>query len=293
MEPEVAVLLEQYKLLHANNALCSQLAEAEHVLWQTYKSTRMDRIEGIKPRVWLKQTINLDHETSYEERSALYYHRAWSMPLFALIDAKKITQSAATRLVKKTRAYAKLHSISPAEALAQSLQNYDGTTKTLSPISQDIPLVERLSAISNPVQLSIHFRQQVKLLGTVFVEQLLADVPDSSHQRKDLLEGFDISLSQLIDELSVSIHKVKTDARRIKEQNPVTRKVFSWACEVLGLDFKYGQPEPIDMKRVSRAKLRRARDLHPDRNPALEAVDEYQAVIEAYNVLQAYSKEKR
>ena len=293
MENDMQVLLEQYKVLYNSKPTSFQLAEAEHNLWRVYNIVNPGRLEGDVIRTWLKRTINLDVEHAYEVRHSLYMHRAWAMPLFEQVDLNKVSLSTAIRLMQKVTRYAKLHERERGEVLLQFLQNYNGTPASLSPVAPTVTSVEKLDAVSNNVQMSVQFQQQVKMLGAVYIEHLLAEVPDGSHHRRELLEGFDLSLGQLVEELRDSVNRIKQVARRIKADNRVTRKAFTWACEVLGISFKYEHPEELDMKRVSRAKLRRARDLHPDRNPAPEAVDEYQAVLEAYKVLEAYSKEKR
>jgi hypothetical protein len=277
-----------YKALRNSGGISQfELARAEHELFQHFVRVFGDNHDTAQ-RNWLVKNIGLDSAATYENRATLYHQRSWTMPLFEKVEGKIMSLATATRLTRTVKQYAKRHGISRIEALQKFLGGFDGTAESLRAIDAN----RSISSFDSTVQTaSLKFKQQVVALSAGFIEQVLQDMPEAALYRQRLTESFTLSQEQLIEELRYSIHKIKADTRRAQADEVVDVTSFEWACEVLGLvDFTFGKK--IDLIRASRAKFRRARELHPDRNAAPQAVEEYQAVLEAYKVLEHYARTK-
>jgi hypothetical protein len=277
------------KLRKSNNVTHFELAQAEHLLWQHFCRVFGDN-HNTSQRQWLVKNIGLDTVATYENRATLYHQRSWSLPLFDKVESKAMTLATATRLTRTVKAYSKEHTLAKSEALAKFLEGFDGTAESLRAVEMNKPISQLDRTISKASQA---FKQQVLALSASFIEQILQDMPDAAYHKRTLTESFSVSQEQLIEELRFSIKKIKTQTRNTAADETIDSTSFEWACEVLGvIDFEFGKD--IDIIRASRSKFRRARELHPDRNPAPEAVEEYQAVIEAFKILEHYhTKRKR
>jgi hypothetical protein len=293
------------KALAAGNFSSLARVEMEDEMWERHKALTSGTLrEGYKQqrRDWFVSIFG--HATSgYENRATIYNAGPWAYRLFDMLDKGLIKLSTASRMIAEVKAVAVKKNVTNEEALAGLFSSYNGTPRSLGlvrgrPVSLREPILSAeasaevdVDAVSfdtydSNLSVSRTYKRNVLALTSKYLTHV---VPDKN--TRDLIrQGFELSLGQLIEEMRNNVNKVRISDRRAEREEVVSVDQFTWACEVLGLPFAYG--DVFDIVRVNRAKMRRARDLHPDRNPTPEAKTEYQAVLEAFETMQKYSKKR-
>lgn len=148
------------------------------------------------------------------------------------------------------------------------------------------PFVRKAKAATPLVNAQDYF-QRVRVLSEEFADmKLVAIDPYLAEQAKQefldwMKEGYESLLTKAI--------KLRREGKN-ERLSKIGQTRFVQACEVLGVTAKFGQP--IDIQRAKKNKFKRARELHPDSNSGSHASqEEYQAVIEAYEVLEDYTRQ--
>src|SRR3972149_977346 len=278
---EIDRLSEVYVAARQENAGSEKLAILEEQIWQRCRAEvgpgKLNR------RDWLMAKFG-GPVSEYSERGSIHMAGKWAHVLFDKIDSGFIGRNSAFRLCVQVK---KIHEATKRphdEIIQELLSNWKGS---LRGIGIDIKKSDRPIGAVGSRQFGI---EMMSLVERFLESECGPSVRESS--RAALAEGFRTSLEQLIDEFRHSISTTKERSR----SEAITRigySNFSWACEVLGLSLKFGQrigDHEIDKfkKLAARNRLRRSRDLHPDRNTAPAATEEFQAVQEAFRVINQY-----
>jgi uncharacterized protein (DUF849 family) len=101
------------------------------------------------------------------------------------------------------------------------------------------------------------------------------------------MEDFIVIVQEAGEDLRRHVYDVKSQSKQASKPRKIGMERVRQACEVLGLSMTPGQS--IDLKVAKKAMLRRASQLHPDRNNNSKQTQlEYQAVVEAYKTLELF-----
>lgn len=278
------------------------LAEMEYDLWNKVKAEAGPGVSKVQERRdWFHKNFG-GAISSYEHRASVYRAGAWAHHLFQHVDEGKMSLSQAAEAVRVTKKEAAVYDIDPATTLGPILKKMrtkltfddDPASAKVEELLEDVRISRGKEEPKTDITFSKHntsgskeFKRQMHLLGEKFVEAQFANFYVDEYHKARLIKDFKVSLDQLIDEFrhTVTRTKNKTKNEGIEE---IGENLFQWACDVFAIVVEFGKP--VDMKRIQKLRIRRMRDLHPDRNPSKEAEAEYRAVNDAYNILNKYSQ---
>lgn len=185
--------------------------------------------------------------------------------------------------------------------IEEELKSYEGK-KYIKP---EVPFAKRAKAATPLVSPQDYF-QRIKALSEEFADMKLIDVdPYLADQAKQELLDW---IKEGYESLLYTAGKLRKEGKN-ERLGKIGKTRFVQACEVLGITtglsklkkikgelvtvshpIKFG--ELIDLQMAKRNKFKRARELHPDSNAGSHASqEEYQAVIEAYEVLEDYMRQ--
>jgi hypothetical protein len=220
-------------------------------------------------RQWLKQEFG-GKESHYEVRASLLAAGDWVDPIWRYIESGALAYATARDIFRHARLGH--NDETRTRRLRRSLKSRIAAAH-----------VEDSNGFSGAMRRYLHgVRTQTKaMLGSA-----IAGLPpdDAKRIEEDFLETLQLVCNDLRD----SIRKVRKP--NLKPAERVGRVRFDRACEVLSVTFRYGHP--IDMAQVKQRKWQRAKELHPDRNRgSREHEQELQAVLDAFDILEQYSKE--
>lgn len=295
MGAELDALVESYRALRAGNPGQLELVKLEHRIWDQVK---LDEGKGVtkaimagERRDWFFTRFG-GNVSSYEHRASIYNAGTWAHRLFTLIDQGSIKHSFAAMAVRRAKQLARERQIPAEDALAITLQEMTSGSapeaeESLKP-SEDVEIPQDLidsfdhGATANSKLL---YRRIMALAGA-YLESAFKGRHINEYFKRKLSDDFSDSLELLIQQFRKDVSTVKRDTRDdgIKE---IGAARFAWACEVLGLNYRFGQV--VDMRLIKSRKNRRALDLHPDRNRTNpKAHEEMENVLEAFAILATY-----
>lgn len=266
----------------------------------------MEGLSGKNRNKWLSKHLgeSLNH---YDERNYLRLRLVWSKPIIKLIDDKIISLATGQALAKHTQLLSRKHKVPPTKMVKHVL----GSFESVEGVAKDIPTIKwegkvvrgtptKRSGPSKKKLLNRHsdyspvlgreFRQDLSNRAAKYIEDLSATKHITEHQRKPLLHELQEGLKQVVDDITLSIARVRRDAKA-EILGQLDEDEFRWACEVLELKIEFGKAitnKAEVIKQINRAARRRARDLHPDNNQSEAAREEYERVQRARETLLDY-----
>jgi hypothetical protein len=303
-DAEIEGLLDQltaYRRAREAGAGSYKLAVAENKIWEVVSNHHgkgFTKVIGEK-RDWFHRRFG-GNTSDYDFRSNMLKADKWAHHLFEMVDAGELSLNQAATAVREARKISQIRQVDLDLALKAAVANTLETTRRKKPGKQEEPKerarksskapalnVEEMELSKNKIASSKEFGRYMHQLGQKFIEAQFDEIYIDDYHKKRLAADFKVSLDQLLDEFrnTVTNTKNKTIDEGIEE---IGEDSFNWACQVLGLRVEFGRP--IDIKKVSKIQIRRARDLHPDRNPSKEAAAEYRAVNDAFTILKAYAQ---
>lgn len=251
----------------------------------------------------LKKTLG-GNVGEYELRQTLLGADEWADPLWELWD-KGTPVHTVHRLLIQTRQRAKLKSERCSVALQRVLDEYRqgwlrhtaegkayyaGRAPTPEPPPAPAASPPEPRGGEDENRLSKAFAEQLRIMTSQFVRTACAGLED--YDASKITDDFTGYVREALDDLRRKLTAARKRIRA-KQDQPlahVTRASFDHACEILVVHGKHGKP--IDLREAKRRMLRRAADAHPDRwGGSTHAVEEYQAIIGAYSVLEQYMEE--
>jgi hypothetical protein len=225
-------------------------------------------------RVFFKKRFG-GRGSDYDARSMIYRAGPWALPMFDRLD----------RGVKTNTVLLQLRAIKE-EAEAKNIDPEKVLERVVSEGSIPAPRARPFVPANTGQGASKQFRLGVEALAERFMDTMFRNV--SVEIKNQLLSDFKTTLDQLLDEFRARAVRTKREAR-IDGLKRIGIERFKWACEVFGVQAKFGQS--INIKKISRLRIRRLRDLHPDRNAGERARHEFDAVNTAFEILQTYSSQ--
>lgn len=299
---EVGLLTREYKLAAKEGTVgYLKLAEMEEKLWNFVRELEGTNSTHLHSRrIWFYQ--NFGGKTSeYEIRGTLLKGEEAAHVLFERMDTGTMSHSMAKKILGKARQLGKQYGVDLDITVKSVLKQYKGSKSSVDRAKLDkVPSARKETAVrairdadtnfdpkEDPTKLSKQFKHTVMAATENYIKAMFANRNMSEALKSRMADDFRISMDQLIDtwrrDLVISKQQNREDSL-----NQISRAKFKWACEVLGLSYKFS--DPIDIKKVNKKKLIRARNLHPDRNPTPEAEEEYLAVISAFDTLKQYDE---
>lgn len=276
----------QYKKTKENKASHKELAEQEALIWSTALVIHCGKPK--RKGNWFAERFGGTCQ-EYEHRAALYNLK--SQKLWDRIESGMAYASVMniSREARKLRDEQKLDIHQAIDMLLKKYDEADAVTLT-SPNGRTFrrPLQknkkQKVTEQTTEKQFSQEFARQIRKLTDEFASNTLEGV-DEYHAMKTKQEFVDWVNAGIKDFLH-KINNLKKDAKKQKLAKIGALK-FSQACEILGINGKYGKP--IDLLQVKKRTHERARRLHPDANNGNDAmIQEYQAVMEAREILESY-----
>lgn len=290
---KVMMSYSRARLTEAASSL--ELARLEHQIWELMKAKHGKKVtkQVGERRDWMQKQFG-GNTTTYDHRANIYNAGKWAHVLFEKIDSKELPLAHASLIAAHVKAGVKMYiGIKPKVFMEQILTEYRGTPNSITTIKwKPGSRKNQVNAESIPPASVVAHSRQLKIEVNRLAEAYMARTMESVEKdldpylRDKILENFKLSIDQTVDEFRREIETYKRDIKR--RAQPVGKRRFDLACEVLSFNGTYGKP--IDIKEVARKMRIRARDLHPDVNPSPEAKKEYLAVTDAFSVLQEYAR---
>lgn len=292
MASELDSLVSEYEQLRAKEGVTHlELVTLEHKIWNQLK---LDHGTGLtkRPEVGERRdwfTTRFGGQTStYDNRFTIYKAGQWAHILFDHVERGIMSLGKAKTIVGLAKKLTLKKKIPPAEALALVLAD---NAQDTDDDEDGIDIEEQQSLDPVPVGTLKSFHRHVSHLAAAHLEETFSGMNVAEYHRQTLIEDFNDSLDLLIREFGQKINKVKGDTRTASRRTVGAVK-FNWACQVLGLKYRFDEDE-VDLEVAKRRKNRRALELHPDRNPNNpKAAEELDRVIEAYEILETYCSRK-
>ena len=283
MSAELDALMGEYEELRVKEgATHFELVTLEHKIWDQLKLEYGPGLtkgsEVGERRDWFVKRYG-GQSSTYDNRFTIYKAGTWAHGLFDLIERDILSLGVAKNLVGEAKRLSKRRQISPAEALKAVLEKDDTVDQEKDPVP-----------IAAPTGSLRSFHRTVTLLAEQHIEEAFSDLQVNDYFKHTLLEDFRDSLDLLIRELGQKINRVKGDTK-LAAKRTVGAVRFEWACEVLGLKYKWG--DSVDLAVARQRKRKRSLELHPDRNPGNKsAAEELERVLQAYEVLETYTSSR-
>jgi len=233
----------------------------------------------------------------YELRQTLLGADEWAGPLWDLWDKGASTNSIGQLLVE-ARKRARLKNRRCADVLDELLEEHKRAAVKQAPKESSRPKPpptpppppQEPRGGEDEHRLSKQFSEQLRLLTSQYVRDACVGLED--YDASKLIGDFTGFVREAADDLRRRLTAARKRIRA-KQDQPlvhVTRASFDHACELLVVRGTYGKP--IDLRDAKRRQLRRAADAHPDRwGGTPHSVEEFQAIIGAYSVLEQYMEE--
>jgi hypothetical protein len=293
-DPGVDTLVKQYKT-SASSMTEKEKAALENQIWELVPSPR-----ALYRRDYLKQTLNIPPNES-EARSKLYHGGAEAERLWELIHSRKMALRTAADLFSKARQRSLSENLKLDDALDEAIEEYNsrpygGTTQAGIPYRFGEPKKRKQRVVTTKPLASSDdsFWGTLQASLQEFVEKSVPNLDPGS--AAILLKEFRTELKVLADQFQM---KLRREAERTAFSLPtrsgsVTFKEVVRACELLHMDPPIKSGEAVDLSKAARQKRVLARNYHPDAagdSPVL--AEKYLIVMEAYETLEAYSKQPR
>lgn len=281
MQDEIDALCEVYEQKRKTDGVSQkEIASLEHKIWTAMKAkygTGLTRHPDVgERRDWFVKQFG-GSPSKYEYRFTIYNLGDWAHQLYDLVDKGAFELHEAKSLAVKSKELSRRLSKPPVDILQDLLKGGDPT------VSKNGHKAEPDEDVTNIKG----FQRQVSRLASLCVEEALQDMSVEDYHRETLVADFKDSLDLLIRDFGRKISNVKKNTK-VTAKKKIGAVKFNWACEVLGLKNKFG--DELDMAKAKARKNKRALELHPDRNPGNPHADEeLDRVIEAYEILEAYS----
>ena len=282
-------LIEQYK--QTKTTLTEkQKSELEREIWFQYSLGKgRGFTKDIGQREWFRNKFG-GTAKEYQDRASLINAGSWVEPLWQKLDSG-LAISTAINLMRKARNFAAASGFSYENGLKKALEEYESLrlichNSSGKEFRKSAPFSKSKSK-TGPVDNSGEFFRQVKILTEELLNVKLMGV-DSYLAEQTKTEFLDW-IKEGYENLKKSIYKQRNDMKK-ENMAKIGRTRFAQACEVLGIQSAFGKP--INLHKVKKAKFFRVKPLHPDKNSGSHAhQEEYQAVIEAYNLLEEYARQ--
>jgi hypothetical protein len=256
-------LVKQYQKLKAE-ADHKTLAIKESEIW---KLARKEKKAPPNRRLeWLGACLGC---TPYDckVRYTMLRCGAWADPLFKKLDDEELSTHMVSDFITCTRKHARAKKKPFPVVLDYLFENWDGVPSHIRTIPwEDEPKVD--APKSSPAR-SRQFRQMVLHEAKKLVDGLTAGTPIDPAHKESILEEFEISLRQLISDITAEVRKGVHTAE--KELGPEDAEEFQQACAVLSLSLRYG--EPITKRgaaHIARVARKRAGGLHTDKKTHID-----------------------
>lgn len=267
---EIEIKIQNY-LSNISVWLHRTKAEAEEDLWKDMLALHGKGLTLKEPRRnWLRRVLKGTGYKIFELHSTILRHPG-SDAMWGALDSGMLMHTAHECFRKaKDRTSTEEGMV---EALAEELSAVD--RKVLPPVKGS----ERTFHQNVIKLLERDVAGKVAGLDAYLVQQLKADYGAFLREaHEDLHRDLD------------RMHRKKAERKVVARR--VTREGFGAACEVLGTFIRFG--EDVDLRDIRRRALKRAGELHPDKNQGSGARnEEYQRVIEARNLLVRYQEDRK
>ncbi len=276
-------------------------AEFEERLWNAY--LRSDMCErGAEKRKWLKDILN-GHQADYEMRSSLWRAGEWVDPFWNLLQNGE-SMWTVTRLFRETKKLVFEGNMPREPAIKYVINSYESTGYQVEShgkkyrrrtSAERVKLNPELApnsipfrGLSNQNTKSKQFTLRLIALAKEYVSSSIEGVlPIDDPEALKVTEDFIAIVQEAGEDLRRRVYDVKSQSKQSSKPRKIGREQVRQACEVLGLSMTSGQN--INLKAAKKAMLRRASQLHPDRNNNSNQTQlEYQAVVEAYKTLELF-----
>ncbi len=288
----VEQLLEKYKQ-EKDNLSSYQLAKLENDIWEALKPVRATMRNKRGKRYQIGEYFAQEFGVSKHEpqrRFALYLQGEWVKALWSEID-KGLSIHAAEIIMRKARDLAEDYSVEARQkALATVLakRNPAKQPDTKQPDTKQLPPGKDEETIRK-WHLSRKFTADLEEIVNNYLDKLLGEnipVKDKGRLKDDFVKFVAIATEDFRKEVRKCERLAKEESDRRRK---IGKKRLDYACEVLGIRCKFGQPPEGGWDNARVVFARRVEPLHPDKghnNPAM--VEEYQRVVEAYNMVKEY-----
>lgn len=298
MNPKrLETLIEEYKRTKSNLNE-RQKAELENEIWFVYGT-----IQGTKKReerrAWFVSKFE-GTQAEYDHRQSLINAGKEIDPIWRRLN-KGMARHTAIRLFREARQ--RFHSVSFSEnppkdlsllsSIDEVLKEYDkieferrtkdGKIHRASKPYSGKPAKNDKDPINNAQK----FFQHVRVLTDEFLKERLKTV--DPYFAKELSEEYVDWIREGYNDLRKKVLKHRADAKK-ERVSKIGRIRFQNACEILAIRGIFGKP--IDLMGAKKSKMQRVKQLHPDKNDgSRETEREFQSVVEAYDLLEAYSEQ--
>lgn len=309
---ELEKAIEEYKVLQDAMSVKERALE-EKKIWSLVIANGLMKItNGTPRRQWFFKQFG-GQTNEYDYRARILAVEEAADPLWEKIQARKMTTRAAAKAVQLAKADNYLNGTPLSQAILNLLGEYMKAPEYRTEngviarrVSWD-DMASRASRVvvgtrrpsSTPVKpasklssdrLATRFRAQMRALIDAYIGALpikLADNYLATKVAEELREWIALGC----EKFTTSLKYLNQDSEEGLLRKVTTRTAFRQACEVLALDVEWG--EDIDKKQLRRNMGVRVKDLHPDkREGSHEMQQEYQAVIDAYDLLLEYQRQR-
>lgn len=284
---------ELAKEYRQKKALLSQkeLAEYEHQLWSLYV---LNIPKGSRPqrRDWLKEEFG-GTNYDYEIRATLLAAGVNADVLWGRIR-QGMPLRTALRLFREAKKLSVSSNVTLFDALNKQLQDYDSLSAVS--VTLDGRVIKRKEIGAKPSSKPVEFPSNIKLLKQnvrALIDKYLESFADlDSFRLKEIRKEAIEWIEDGLDTFNRKLYKLKSDDKE-EQLIKIGKTRFTQAVEILGLSpSQYIFGKPIPLKNAKRSFFKRIGPLHPDKNEgSREKEQEYQAVIDAYRLLEQYAEQ--
>ncbi|UCC72005.1 MAG: hypothetical protein JSV86_16805 [Gemmatimonadota bacterium] len=294
-----------------------ELAAAEALLWKSASPERRradipDHLR-VERATWLNVVLG-ESVWTYKMRGTLWSAQMRGEPvepLWRRLRDKRMTASTAYKIYKKAQRRAAREKCPLNAAIAVEIEAYEklpiyrldpdgiplrADKAAKAEVGEAAKAAKAAKAAAKKVAASKKLRERVVDL----VEKLA---------RRELTEFDDVTTERLVAQLTADIkaslrdHSGRVRRARIRDAQhtaadeavdvairSISRRRYTEACRQLNIT-PTAPSKPVDLTAAKKAKRAWAREYHPDVSP--DTRDAYEAVIEAYQVIEQYAEEQR
>lgn len=279
---DVQLLAQQYR---SNAATLSEKEKAsmERAMWAM--ATSEDRKD--QRRDFLKKVSGADVGAT-DTRSFLLSWGEDVDVLWRRIETKEMTLREAVRLMREVKKIVFTTNAKVSDVLQRALHDFDNPDTTQKPLGISKKVVAKMQEAGEDRAFWVELRKYV----ITYMQQKYDYLDPSSSEL--LVRDFETDLKVLVEQFRSSIRNVqrRNEKTVVAVATAVSKKRLSEACATLHMDPPTHNGQQVDMDKARKQKKALARSYHPDANGGDETLREkYLEVIEAYQTIEAYSKQ--